>query len=146
MRDLFRPLDPSMFKIKPTLGAFPFDVPTLMDTLRQNWQTLASAQQLTLEGWQMIMHRQGALANILSAGQADWLRTLIQRDRPQDKIGDQALLLKQLYERLQTHQNELHDMMHQSSRETSSMIQKRVTRSLAEIKDAVDRANTKRAA
>jgi phasin family protein len=125
---------------------FPFDVPTLMDSVRGNMQAWAQAQQWSLESLQMLAHQQGTLLSTLQRGQAAWFQTLAHPDRPQDKLGDQALILKDLYDRLYAQLNEIQDLTHQSRRETSALLQKRLGQTLADMKHALDRAETRRVA
>lgn len=142
-----RPLQPDeMVKISTTLTAFPFDIATLMETQRRNLQAFATIQQLALESLQVIAQRQSALLSDMTEGQAFMAREWSESDAPEDKIGDQALILKDLYERTVAHLQEINDMMSQSRAETTNVLHARVGATLAEVKDAIDRAKAKRAA
>lgn len=123
-----------------------FDVSTVMDMVRKNIQTVATAQQLYVDSLQVMARAHGMLLNDLAQGQSNLARTLTDSEAPEDKIGDQALILKHAYERFNDHMRELQDMLYQSNRETSALLSRRVGHSLAEVKDAIDRAKQNRAA
>jgi uncharacterized protein YcaQ len=125
---------------------FVFDVPTLMDTMRKNIQTMATAQQLYIDSLQVVARAHGLLITDLAKGQGNLARTLTDSDAPEDKIGDQALVMKHAYERFHDHMRELQDMMYQSNRETSTLLSRRIGSTLGEVKTAIDRAKEKRAA
>lgn len=147
LKNLVKPMKPSdVVKLSTTLTAFPFDVATIMETQRKNMQAFATMQQLTLESLQVIAHRQSALIADITEGQANIAREWTVSDTPQDKIGDQALIMKDLYERTIAHMREIGDMVSQSRHETAGIMHTRVGDSLAEVKDAIDRARSKRAA
>ncbi len=140
----FSPKD--VVKASATLTSFPFDIATIMETQRRNLQALATMQQLTLESFQVIAQRQSAILADLAAAQAHLTQEWNESDSPEDKIGDQALRMKDLYERLIAHLQEINVMMTQSRTETADVLHARVGATLAEVKDAVDRAKAKRAA
>ena len=143
----FRPLKAGeAIKLTTTITSFPLDVATMMETQRRNMQAFASMQQMFLEGLQVIAHRQTAMLADITADQANMAREWVQSDTPEDKIADQALIMKHLYERTISHLREINDMVNQSSHETSNVMHKRVASTLAEVKDAIDRAKAKRAA
>jgi phasin family protein len=123
-----------------------FDIPTMMDSMRKNIQSVATAQQLYLDTVQVLANSQAHWVGDMMKGQAEWVKTIKTQDSPEDKIGDQALIMKHTYERFQAYMRELQDMMYQSNRETNAILSKRVGHSLAEVKDAVDRAKRTRAA
>lgn len=146
-KDIFKSFKPGeATATTASLPTFPFDVATMMETQRQNMQACATMQQLMLESLQVIAHRQSALLSDLGTSQAEIIREWRSNDAPTDKIGDQALILKDMYEHLIAHMREIGDMVNQSSQETSNILHARVGASLAGIKDAVDRAKAKRVA
>jgi phasin family protein len=132
--------------LHPKMPSMVFDIPTVMDTLRKNIQSVATTQQLYLDTLQVLAHTQARLMGDIIKGQAEFAKSFKDRESPEDKMGDQALLIKQTYERVHGHARELQDMLYQSSRETSAILSRRVGHSLAEIKDAIDRAKDNRAA
>lgn len=141
-----RPFQSAEFmKTTTSVSLFPFDVSTMMDTHRKNFQALAHAQQLAMESMQVIAQRHAAMLSDIVSDQSNLTHELLESGKPEDKVADQSLILRHVYERTVTHLREISDMMAQSSHETADVIHKRVAHSLSELKDAIDKAKARRA-
>jgi phasin family protein len=131
--------------LKPTtqFTLFPLDVKTMMESSRRNMRAFSMAQQLALESLQVISQRQSSMASDIAAECSNLLRESMDSGKPEDKISDQSLIIKQIYEKTVDHMRELSDLINQSSQETADVMNKRIAASLAELSDAVSRAKSR---
>jgi len=114
------------------------NVEALVNTQRKNFEAMAAANQLAIEGFQAVARRQGdivreAIEAMTKAGQemANASQT------PDARVAKQAELAKVGYEKTLSNLRELSEMMVKSNSEAFGVINKRVTEALDEVKHSV---------
>ena len=117
-----------------------------METQRKNMMAFSRAQQLAIESLQVITSRQAAMLSDLAADQATLSREIMESGKPEEKIADQAMIIRDLYERSIAHLREIGDMITHSSQETADVIHNRIAGSLSEMKDAIKKSSSRRTA
>ena len=143
----FTPPKPEeLVKSSININMFPFDVGTMMETQRKNMMAFSRAQQLAIESLQVITSRQAAMLSDLAADQATLSREIMESGKPEEKIADQAMIIRDLYERSIAHLREIGDMITHSSQETADVIHNRIAGSLSEMKDAIKKSSSRRTA
>ncbi|MCC6467313.1 MAG: phasin family protein [Alphaproteobacteria bacterium] len=115
-----------------------FNVEALVNTQRKNFEAIAAANQLAIEGFQAVAKRQGdivreTIETLTKAGQE--LASASQS--PDVRVAKQAELAKAGYEKALANLRELSEMMVKSNSEAFGIINKRVTEALDEMKHSV---------
>jgi phasin family protein len=114
------------------------NVEAMVDAQRKNFEAIAAANQLAIEGFQAVARRQGdivreAIETLTKAGQE--LANVGQT--PDVRVAKQAELAKVGYEKTLSNLRELSEMMVKSNSEAFGVINKRVTEALDEVKHSV---------
>lgn len=120
------------------MGEFKFpgvNVDSLVQTQRKNFEAIAAANQLAIEGYQAVAKRQAdilreAIEEFTKAGQD--LSSAGQS--PDVRVAKQAELAKAGYEKTLSNLRELSEMMVKSNSEAFGVISKRVAEALDEVK------------
>lgn len=118
---------------------FPFDLNSFFQTQQKNMQAWGEAQQTAMEGMQAAMQRQSEIISKMIKDQSSVAQELTSEGTPEAKISRQADLLKDSYESSVANLREIADMMLKSNSEAVDILNKRVTASLNEIKNAAEK-------
>jgi len=124
----------------------PFDMKTLMETQRKNIQALTEAQKLTIENLQAVAQRQSEIISQVVEDQSAIAKQILAEGSPQDKMSQNAEGFKSLYERTVNNLREVGDMINKSNIEASNIINKRVSATMSEIQDSLEKTPAKKAA
>lgn len=129
--------------------SMPFDLQSFLETQRKNIQALSEAQQVSVENLQTIVQRQSAILSQMVEDNAQLTKELMAEGTPEEKIAKNAQMFKSAYERSVKNMNEITELLNQSNQEASSIINKRVSATMNEVKAALEKAapdKTKKAA
>lgn len=134
--------DPSMIKQmmpKQGLSTTPvFDVKAIMETQRKNVQAMTDAMQLGIEGIQAALSRQAELMGRMVSDNSDFASSLMTEGTPEQKVQRQADLMRKSYETTVKNAREVSDIIAKSGEEAAEIINRRVSASLSEFKDAFE--------
>ncbi len=128
------------FKTFEEIRSSAFDLNALLEAQRKNFQTLTQAQQIALQSAQSIAHRQAELFSQIMKEQSTITSALLKEGKPEDKIAKNAELFKNSYEKTLEGINEISELVRKSNTETSSVLNKRLSASLKEIRSAMEKA------
>ena len=124
----------------------PFDVQSLMDVQRKNFQAFTEAQQLAVENLQAVAQRQTEIFSQLVEDNSKMAKEMMAEGTPEDKVAKQADLVKKSYEKSIQEAQTIADMVSKSNQQASEIINKRVSASLNEIKSAIKKDKKPQAA
>lgn len=141
--ELFSPAEFS--KLFENYQSLPFDLKDFLETQRKNIQTLSEAQQLSMENLQAIAQRQSEILSKMVEDNATIAKELMAEGTPEEKMAKNADLFKNMYERSVKNMNELAGMMNKSGQETTSLINKRVSATMNEVKASLEKSQKKAA-
>lgn len=123
-----------------------FDMKSFLETQRKNMQAVSQAQQLALQACQMVSQRQSAFISQMVEDNSSLAREIMSEGTPEEKIAKNAEIFKEVYERTVKNMKELSEMVSKCGQDASNVINKRVTATMNEIQDAVEKSQTKKAA
>jgi len=130
--------------------AMPFDMNAFLETQRKNVQALSDAQQMAMDGMQAAAQRQSEILSQMMDDNSKLAREMMAEGTPEEKLSKNAKMLKSIYERSIKSMKELSDMIGKSNMDASEVINKRVSASLNEIQETLEKttqkATTKKAA
>jgi phasin family protein len=114
------------------------NVEALVNAQRKNFEAIAAANQLAIEGFQAVAKRQGdivreAIETLTKAGQ----ELAGAGQTPDARVAKQLELAKAGYEKALANLRELSEMLVKSNSEAFGVINKRVTEALDEVKYSV---------
>lgn len=121
----------------------PFDINSMLDTQRKNIQALTEAQHLAVENLQAIVQRQTEILSQLVEDNSNIAKEFMGEGTPEEKISKNADLLKKVYERTVKNMEELSDIISKSNSEASDIINKRVSASINELKNSLEKPSAK---
>ena len=124
----------------------PFDFKDVLETQQKNIQTLNAAQQLAMENLQAIAQRQSEIISQMVEGNSELAKGFMGEGTPEEKIAANAKAFKTIYERTVKNMTELSDMVNKSNLETTNLINKRISATMNEIQESLNKAETKKAA
>ena len=101
---------------------------------RRNMEVLSAANRVALEGAQTVARRHMEIMQQTVAEMTEAMRDLASPESPQARAAKQADMLKLAYERAVAHIRELADLIQRSNDEALSMLNKRFTEALDEVK------------
>ncbi|MDB5491845.1 MAG: phasin family protein [Micavibrio sp.] len=130
----------------PANTMFPVDFASLFELPRKNMQAMIEAQQIMVENMQTVAKRQAQLLTQMVEDQTTVAQQIMSEGTPEEKFTRQTDMARSAYERSVSNFNELTDLLNKSSREAGEVLNKRVTASLTEFKDSVEKAREKAAA
>ena len=130
----------------PANTLFPVDFTSLFELQRKNMQAVTEAQQIFVENLQTVAKRQAQLLTQMVEDNTTVAQQIMTEGTPEEKFTRQADMARSAYERSVSNFNELTDLVSKSSREAGEVLNKRVTASLTEFKDSVEKAREKTAA
>ena len=116
------------------------DVEALVAAQRKNIETLSTANKLALEGMQAVAKRNMEIMQQSLADMTDAMKAIASADAPQAKAAKQAELMKATYEKGMQNIRELQDMIQKMSGDTVSVLNRRVSEALDEVKAMMDKA------
>ena len=118
----------------------PFDLQSFLETQRKNIQALSEAQQVSVENLQTIVQRQSTILSQMVEDNAQLTKELMAEGTPEEKMSKNAQMFKSAYERSVKNMNEITELLNQSNQEASSIINKRVSATMNEVKAALEKA------
>ncbi len=101
---------------------------------RRNMDVLSAANRVALEGAQTVARRHMEIMQQTMTEMTESMRDLASPESPQARAAKQADMLKVAYERAVAHIRELADLIQRSNDEALSMLNKRFTEALDEVK------------
>ena len=116
-----------------------FDVKALLEIQRKNIEAVSEANKLAFEGFQAAGQRQAAILSQIVEDTSSIVKEITAEKTPEEKMTRQAELVKNAYEKSVTNWRELTDIIGESSKEASDIINRRVTSSLTELKSTLDK-------
>ncbi|MGB0719089.1 MAG: phasin family protein [Bdellovibrionales bacterium] len=125
--------------------AAPFDIKAFLETQRKNMQAVSEAQQRAFEGLQSYAQRQAEIISQIAEDNSALAKEALSEGTPEDKMVKNADIFKTAYERSIDNMNELSALINKSNQEATGILNKRVSASISEIKDAI-KTQTKKAA
>jgi phasin family protein len=117
-------------------AGYPFDLKTVMDAQRKNFQALTEANQRAFEGWKTIAQRQTEMVSQFVQDNSGMARETFTEGTPEAKFAKQTELLKTSYEKSVQNAQELAEIAQEFVTEAAEVINQRVVASLSEIKSS----------
>jgi phasin family protein len=118
-------------------GSFPVDLSTIMESGRKTFQALTQAQQVALENMQTIAERQREILSQFVTEQSKLVQDITKQGTPEEKIARSTELMRKAYESSVANSREMVDMLTNSTRKASDILNNRIADSLQEIKKTV---------
>ena len=115
----------------------PFDLQSLVETQRRNFQTIAEAQQKAFNNFQAITLRQAEIFSQALQTQSALTNELMKEGKPEDKLAKNAEVIKQSYEQALANASEISDMVKKANAEAVGLLNKRVSASIKEVRSAI---------
>ncbi len=101
---------------------------------RRNMEVMSAANRVALEGAQAVARRHMEIMQQTMSEMSEGMRDLASPESPQARATRQAEMLKTSYERAVAHIKEIADLIQRSNEEALSMLNKRFTEALDEVK------------
>lgn len=109
----------------------------LVDAQRKNIEAITSANKVAFEGMQAIMQRQGEILRQSMSEASTVMQDMAAAGTPEDRMAKQAEVVKKAFETALANMKELAEMGAKSNTEAMETINKRVSESIDEVRDAV---------
>jgi phasin family protein len=116
------------------------DLEAFTSAIRRNIEAITAANRIALEGAQSVARRHMEIMQQAMTEMSEVVRTLTGTEAPQAKAARQAELLKQAYERAVANIRELRDLIHKSNEEALTLLNKRFSEAMDEIKAIAEKA------
>lgn len=133
-------LDPKMTEWFTTLKVPGFNPQAFLDAQRKNFEALAEAQRLAIQGADSIIKRQADLFKQTVDDAVDGLSKLMAAQSPEEKLKQQSDLALKGFKQAINNLKEISESTKQANQETLLVLQKRFQESLEEIKDHIKAA------
>ncbi|HYE01134.1 MAG TPA: phasin family protein [Alphaproteobacteria bacterium] len=133
----FMDFDMTKFDLTKMVGDFKvpgMDVEGLLAAQRRNVEAVTAANQLALEGLQAVARRQVEIVRGTMEEAASMMTQMMAAGTPEDKIAKQADLVKAAFEKALSNVKEIAEMVAKANGEAATVINKRVSESLEEVK------------
>ena len=117
----------------------PFDMQSIMELQRKNFQALSEASQCAVVGMQAAAQTQTELMSGLMENNSKLAKEMMADGAPEDKVSKQADILKRCYEISMNEGQKMADQMTKSNQEVADVLNKRISASLNEMKDAIEK-------
>jgi len=114
-----------------------FDWEAIMAANRRNMEAFAQANQLAAEGAQAIFRRQGEILKSTMEDANRQVKTMLADGTPEDRVARQTDAIKTAFEQAISNYREMIEMASKANAEALSVMSKRVSESLDELKGAV---------
>lgn len=124
----------SMQKMMGDMKMPAFDWEALMAANRRNMEAFAQANQLAAEGAQAILRRQGEILKGAMEDANRSLKTMLADGTPEDRVARQTEAMKTAFESAISNYREMVEMASKSNAEALTVVSKRVSESLDELK------------
>jgi len=116
-----------------------FDIEGLLATQRRNMEAVSAANQLAVEGVQAVIRRQTEILRQTVEESSAALKDVLAVGAPDEKIAQQADLVKAAFEKALGNLRELTEMVAKSNTEAADVLTKRIGESLTELKTSLQR-------
>ncbi len=116
-----------------------FDIETILATQRRNIEAVTAANQLAIEGIQAVLRRQAEIMRQVVEDSSTVLRDLMAAGAPEEKIAQQADLVKTSFEKALANLREMAELVAKSNNEAADVLTKRIGESLTELKTSLQR-------
>jgi len=116
------------------------DMKSLMETHRKNFQALTEAQQRTMLNMQAVAQKQTEIFSQFMEDNSAMAKEIMSEKTPEQKVAKQADIFKKVYERCVLSGQEINELLNKSNKEAGEIINKRVSATLNEIKDTVEKS------
>ena len=120
-----------------------FDWEAMMAANRKNMEAFAQANQLAAEGAQAILRRQGEILKGAMEDANRSLKTMLADGTPEDRVARQTEAMKTAFEAAISNYREMVEMASKSNAEALTVVSKRVSESLDELKGVLAKAPRK---
>ena len=121
-------------------GNVPFELQDFMEVQRKNFQAFTEIQQIAIENIQAAAQQQTAMLSKIVEENSKMAKEMMAEGTPEEKVAKQADIAKKCYEKSVTDTKKITDMMAECSQQASEIINKRVSASLNEIKEAMQKS------
>ncbi len=118
------------------------DTEALLDSQRKNIEAFSAANRIAFEGAQAVTQRQVEIMRQAMEESAEVVKQMTASGKPEDKLAEQAELLKHTYEQSLANFRELAEMGAKSNGEAVEVLSRRVTEGLDEFKTALKKVAT----
>lgn len=123
----------------------PVDMKSFLETQRKNLQAMNEAQQVAFEGLQQLAQRQTELFSQFIEDNSSIAKQALSEGTPEEKIAQNADIFKSTYERSIDGLQELSEIVTEKNKQTTGILNKRVSASVNELKSAIKKPNNKAA-
>lgn len=120
-----------------------FDLKSFLETQRKNVQAVTQAQQLAFQSLQTIAQRQSEILSQMVEDNSSLAREILAEGTPEEKMSKNAEIFKSVYERTVGNLKELSEMISKSNHEASTVINRRVSATMNEIQESLEKAQEK---
>jgi phasin family protein len=119
------------------------DTKALVDAQKKNIEAVATVNRVAFEGAQAVMRRQSEIVREMVESASAAITEMAKPGRPEEKLAQQADLIKKSYETNLTNLNELVELGAKSNREAAEVINHRFVDSIDEMKVVLKAAVSK---
>jgi phasin family protein len=116
----------------------PAHMDAMMQTCQRNFEALASANRVALEGAQLVARRHSEIMQQAMGEMSEAMRAVGGAESPQERGARQAELLKRGYERAVTELQELADVIQKANSEALGVLNRRFAEALDEVKQVME--------
>ncbi|MBL8691109.1 MAG: phasin family protein [Rhodospirillaceae bacterium] len=120
-----------------------FDWEAIMAANRRNMEAFAQANQLAAEGAQAIFRRQGEILKATMEDANRQVKTMLADGTPEDRVARQTDAIKTAFEQAMANYREMVEMASKANAEALSVMSKRVSESLDELKGVMAKGGRK---
>lgn len=120
-----------------------FDWEAIMAANRRNMEAFAQANQLAAEGAQAIFRRQGEILKATMEDANRQVKTMLADGTPEDRVARQTDAIKTAFEQAIANYREMIEMASKANAEALSVMSKRVSESLDELKGVMAKGGRK---
>lgn len=107
--------------------------------IEKNLETINQAGKLYMDFWQSAANRQQAVFQESINRYNTYLQNLMQQDDLPGYLQQRVELIQEVFENTVANMSETLEMLSQSNREAADMMTKRISESLDEVKESIDR-------
>ena len=120
-----------------------FDWEAVMAANRKNMEAFAQANQLAAEGAQAIFRRQGEILKATMEDANRQVKTMLADGTTEDRVARQTDAIKTAFEQAMANYREMVEMASKANAEALSVMSKRVSESLDELKGVMAKGGRK---
>lgn len=120
-----------------------FDWEAIMAANRRNMEAFAQANQLAAEGAQAIFRRQGEILKATMEDANRQVKTMLADGTTEDRVARQTDAIKTAFEQAMANYREMVEMASKANAEALSVMSKRVSESLDELKGVMAKGGRK---